>query len=113
MHRSEERGRLPDDAPPPLAAGVSRDELQGADVGVGPLFHRLYSARIRGARQDPERLLGRLGGDLNRVSPTEFARFVKTRGARGELAVGDELLVRMPGPWDGPVRVVERTASGF
>src|SRR3954452_18259215 len=92
MHRSEERGRLPDDAPPPLAADVSRDELQGPELGVGPLFHRLYRARIRDARHGPEGLFGQLGGDLNRVSPTEFARFFKTSGAPDELAVGDELL---------------------
>jgi hypothetical protein len=29
------------------------------------------------------------------------------------MAVGDEYVVRMPGPWDGPVRVVERTPSSF
>ena len=27
--------------------------------------------------------------------------------------MGDEYVVRMPGPWDGPVRVVERNATGF
>jgi len=25
------------------------------------------------------------------------------------MVVGDEYVVRMPGPWDGPVRVIERT----
>ena len=29
------------------------------------------------------------------------------------MAVGDEYVVRMPGPWDGPVRVVERTPASF
>ncbi len=29
------------------------------------------------------------------------------------MAVGDEYLVRMPGPWDGPVRVVEHTPDAF
>jgi hypothetical protein len=29
------------------------------------------------------------------------------------MSVGDEYVVRMPGPWDGPVRVVERTPSCF
>src|SRR4051794_2796967 len=46
MPRSEEPGRVADDAPPPLTDGVARDELQGAERGVGPLFHRLYQARI-------------------------------------------------------------------
>ena len=29
------------------------------------------------------------------------------------MAVGDEYVVRMPGPWDGPVRVIERTPCSF
>ena len=29
------------------------------------------------------------------------------------MAVGDEYVVRMPGPWDGPVRVVDRTPTSF
>jgi hypothetical protein len=34
-------------------------------------------------------------------------------GDEGRMAVGDELIVRMPGPWDGPVRVVDRSATSF
>ena len=29
------------------------------------------------------------------------------------MAVGDEYVVRMPGPWDGPVRVVESAPDSF
>ena len=29
------------------------------------------------------------------------------------MRVGDEFVVRMPGPWDGPVRVVDVTPSSF
>ena len=39
--------------------------------------------------------------------------FRKTRGGEGPLAVGDEFVVRMPGPWDGPVTVVDRTPTSF
>ncbi len=51
--------------------------------------------------------------DPNLASPFEIARFVKTRGRLGELEVGDEYLVRIPGPWDGPVRVADRTPTTF
>jgi uncharacterized protein (UPF0548 family) len=54
-----------------------------------------------------------LCGDPDRAAPTEFATFKKVRGAEGQMAVGDEYLVRMPGPWDGPVRVLERTPTSF
>ena len=29
------------------------------------------------------------------------------------MRVGDEYVVRMPGPWDGPVRVVDLTPTSF
>ena len=42
--------------------------------------------------------------------------FVKAKedgDSLGEMEVGDEYVVRMPGPWDGPVRVVHRTPTSF
>jgi hypothetical protein len=111
MHRRE----LPDSGaePPPLPTALAADEVQLYDDGVGPLYHRLYKVRIRAASLSAEALMARLGSDLNQASPTELARFFKVSGADGELATGDELLVRMPGPWDGPVRVAEATATSF
>jgi uncharacterized protein (UPF0548 family) len=52
-------------------------------------------------------------GDVNNAAPTSFARFVRTRGERGTVEAGDEFVVRMPGPWDGPVRVVAADATSF
>ncbi|HZR96234.1 MAG TPA: DUF1990 family protein [Gaiellaceae bacterium] len=89
------------------------DDVQGIEDGVGPLFHRLYRASIRNAELSPTDLISRLRGDLNRATPTELARFLKVGGAEGRLAVGDEFVVRMPGPWDGPVRVTAATATSF
>jgi uncharacterized protein (UPF0548 family) len=113
LYRSDEEGSWADDAPPPLPAGVSSSEVQGADVGVGPLYHRRYVAVIRDGSVSPTELLECVAADPDRASPSEFATFKKTRGRDGEMAVGDEYLVRMPGPWDGPVRVVERTERSF
>lgn len=112
MHREETEGSSAD-RPPPLPAGFARSELQLPEDGVGPLFHRRYAARIREARLTAEQLVERIGADPNRVSPTEFARFRKVAGDKGVLRAGDEFVVRMPGPWDGPVRVVEVTATRF
>jgi Domain of unknown function (DUF1990) len=113
LHRSEEPGRLPDDGPPPLPDGLSREEVQPAGEGAGPLFHRVYRARMRDARLGPEELMAAITADPDRVAPTEFASFAKVLGEEGTMAVGDEYVVRMPGPWDGPVRVVERTPTSF
>lgn len=113
LHRSETPGQLPADEPPSLPDGVRADELQRPSDGAGPLFHRTYRIRIRGARLSAEALLDRVASDLNRVAPGEFASFEKVRGSDGAMAVGDEYVVRMPGPWDGPVRVIERTPTAF
>jgi Domain of unknown function (DUF1990) len=113
LHRTEVMGDLPGDGPPQLPDGALTDEVQQPSAGVGPLFHRLYRARIREARLGPEELVACVVADLDRVAPSEFASFAKVRGEQGTMAVGDEYVVRMPGPWDGPVRVVERTPSSF
>jgi hypothetical protein len=113
MHRSEESGRRTDDLPPSLPNASIDDDLQCIEDGVGPLFHRLYRARIRDARLSPEELIRQLSIDPNVATPTELARFIRIGGAEGRLAVGDELVVRMPGPWDGPVRVTMTTPTSF
>jgi hypothetical protein len=92
---------------------VSDEEVQGHEHGSGPLFHRRYRTRIRDSRVGAEDLMEMLQADPNRASPTKFARFQLVRGDRGRMAVGDEYVVRMPGPWDGPVRVVGVHASSF
>jgi hypothetical protein len=113
MHRSEEEGDPEHDAPPPLPAELDRAELQPAEAGAGPLFHRRYRARIRGSAWTPEEAITHVSGDPDRVSPTELASFQKVRGPERAMHVNDEYLVRMPAPWDGPVRVVEKTPTSF
>jgi hypothetical protein len=112
MHRSEEAGS-PADLPSPLPSDLPRDDVQRIEDGVGPLFHRLYRARIRDAGVAAEAVIARLGADPNAAAPTEFARFIKVRGREGALTVGDEFVVRMPGPWDGPVRVIAAAPGSF
>jgi hypothetical protein len=112
MHRSETAGS-PEDDPPPLPEALAQHELQRLEDGVGPLFHRRYAACIRGATTSAEELVARIKADPNCVSPTEFARFHKVRGRDGMLRAGDEFVVRMPGPWDGPVRVAQVGPASF
>jgi hypothetical protein len=113
LHRLEERGDPAADAPPPLPPAVALDEVQRPDDGHGPLFHRVYRTRIRDTQMAPEAVIGRVAADPDCVAPTEFASFQKVRGEDGEMRVGDEYVVHMAGPWDGPVRVVERTPTCF
>ena len=112
-HRSETLGSWAEDAPPDLADDVDRDELQYVRAGAGPLFHRVYRARIAGTDVSPEALVSAVAADPDRVAPSEFASFHKVHGRERSMTVGDEYVVRMPGPWDGPVRVVARTPTSF
>jgi hypothetical protein len=112
LHRCEEAGTRAD--LPGLVHGTSRpaDRLQPLDAGVGPMLHRSYGVRIAGTGMAPSALIDLLSARLNQASP-EMAVFRKTRGAQGTLREGDEFVVRMPGPWDGPVRVVRRDEASF
>lgn len=60
----------------------------------------------------PAALVDLVAESLNEVSP-EMTVFRKARGTASALCLGDEFLVRMPGPWDGPVRVVRRDPAAF
>src|SRR3954465_11056805 len=113
MHRVEVAGSAADDAPPPLPHGVPYDEIQLPEHGSGPLFHRRYRVRIRDSLARTEELMAFVSGAPDRVAPTEFASFQKVRGEEGRMALGDEFVVRMPGPWDGPVRVVDLQPTSF
>jgi hypothetical protein len=113
VYRTECEGSLAEDMPPPLPDGISVEEIQTPDDGVGPLLHRTYSCTIADTDMAPEELIEILSRDPNRVTPRQVARFRKTHGEESRLAAGDEFRVHMPGPWDGPVRVVEVRPDGF
>jgi hypothetical protein len=113
MHRRELEGSLERDLPPPLPDGISHTGLQQPQDGAGPLLRRRYRGVVVGAKRSAEELMAELQGDPGRVAPTSLARFQKSSGKRERMAVGDEWLVRMPGPWDGPVRVIQVTPSSF
>jgi len=113
VHRWEMNGSWAADAPPSLAPGVEREELQGVEHGVGPMVHRIYRTKIVGSALSPEELMARMTADLDRIAPSEFATFQRVDGETGGLEVGDHFVVRMPGPWDGPVRVVAVGPTSF
>lgn len=98
---------------PELPDGISAEEVQGPGDGTGPLFHRRYRTRIRDCRLGADELMEAIRRNPNATSPTAFARFQRVYGGREGLSVGDEFVVRMPGPWDGPVRVVQAGSRSF
>lgn len=112
LHRCDQAGDLAD-LPPELPADVDDDGIQRVTDGVGPLLHRLFRVRITGSSMSPEELAAAVRGNVNKAVPSEVAFFRKVRGDGGPFRRGDEYLVRMPGPWDGPVRVINQDARSF
>ena len=114
LHRRESLEAAPvGHLPPRYPDGVDSSEVLGVDDGFGPLFHRHYSTKIRESSLSPEELFARVTENLNRAAPSSFARFQRVFGDQDTLSVTDEYVVRMPGPWDGPVRVIDRTPRSF
>ena len=113
LHRREEAGAWDEDRPRDLPPELDDEAVQHVGEGAGPLLHRHYRGRIRDGRLDAAGLMARLSADPNDVAPGTMAHFEKRKGEDGRMALGDEFLVHMPGPWDGPVRVVELTPTSF
>lgn len=68
---------------------------------------------MRGSALSPRELMDRVKSDPNRTAPRKFARFHMVRGNPDEPHVGDEFVVRMPGPWAGPVWVIDVGPRSF
>jgi hypothetical protein len=114
IHRRERPGTREQDAPPPLPpAGVSLDAVQRPQDGAGPLFRRRYRGTVVNTEWTAARLMAAVGENPGKVAPMSLARFQKSRGEAEQMALGDEWLIRMPGPWDGPVRVIDTTPTSF
>ncbi|TDD42441.1 DUF1990 family protein [Saccharopolyspora elongata] len=112
LHRSEECGDE-SDLPPALSDDLIDERCQLVGDGTGQLFHRTFSVRIEAGDLDAPTLMAVVMTDLNRAFPREVATVQRTRGREGGLRVGDELVVRMPGPWNAPVRVVACENTSF
>lgn len=105
VHRTEVRG---DDSDLPAPVPDPDPLVQLVADGVGDLLHRTYSVVVDEPQLTPDELMDRFAADPNRAVP-EVAVFRRTRGRPGRMAVGDEYRILIPGPWDGPVRVIGLT----
>jgi hypothetical protein len=112
MYRVEADGDRRD-LPRPVPPEHRDDRLGPFEDGIGPLLHRRYWVTTDRADGGASALIGTFASDPNRGAPAEVAEFLKTRGTNGALRVGDEFVVRMPGPWDGPVRVIAATPTSL
>lgn len=94
--------------------GSGRDgpDVQRLDDGVGPVVVRRYRVRIR-TSVTPDELIERFARNLDVVGPTGVARFVEQQGGTGGAPLDHEYEVQMPGPWNGPVRVIEHRPTSI
>lgn len=106
IYRRQLEGSPEEDFPRAIPDEVPAKHLQGFEEGTGNLFHRLYSAKIKQPQLSAAELFAAIKSDPNIVAPLSLARFEKASGEPGAMRPGDEYLIRMPGPWDGPVRVL-------
>ncbi len=112
IHRDEVVGNLAEDSPPP-SASLDEYDVQPIESGYGCLFHRRYRTRIRDGQYSAIELIDRLAADPDAVFPSEMATIQKVDGSDDAMRVGDEYVVRMAGPWDGPIRISEREPEMF
>lgn len=110
LHRGGERRGDDRDRPPRVPETMLDDRVQLSEDGYGPLFHRRFMVRIASPQLDAERLILRLCEDFGRFVPSEVVgiRSQQAPARVGGLGLADELVVVIPGPWNGPVRVVRR-----
>lgn len=98
------------DLPAPRVETEGRPELQSAGDGAGALNRRRYRISIAYAALTASELIEVFCTEPNRFSPTEFAVFRPDPGPDG-LVIGERITVELPGPWDGPILVTDRTAT--
>lgn len=119
MHRvplyRRNRRVLDEPEPPDIGRDLPGDPatLQRSSDGLGTLYHRRYAIAFTDAACDLEELIEKLRENPNAASPIEFSEFRRLDDHDGGFEAGDELVVRLPGPWDGPVRVVEVTPTSY
>jgi len=106
------RGQAPLPPPPEVPAHLVDDEIQLEGEGFGRLLGRQYVMRLRTTMTAPA-LCASIMQHLTALVPDELAAFEKTTGTSPLLEVGDEFDIRIFGPWNGRVRVIEVTPSAF
>ncbi|WP_420452327.1 DUF1990 family protein [Ilumatobacter sp.] len=87
------------------------ERLQPRSRGVGPIVMRTYSVEIADPVVEPDRLMHEFRIDPNHFVSNLAAAFVRDDRPVRNMRAGDEVVVELPGPWNGPctVEVVEDT----
>jgi len=107
LHRTEHDTEFGRTEGPPLPDHAMDAEVLTPSDGAGPHFHRLFRVFIAEAELDAAGLMRAVQHDFGSFVPREVVAVQEPTERSGGLSAGDEFVVDMPGPWNGPVRVVE------
>ena len=86
--------------------------LQLPSTGYGKLIHRQYSIEFD-CEKNAQEIIAAISQDLNPYCHEAMATFEKVNGEPDRMEVGDEYLIRISGPWQGPVRVIDKDVNSF
>lgn len=81
--------------------------------GYGAVHHRIYSIKIDAPYPQVLKAMRELQTDPNQFSPQILATFEKSKGDPNSLHRDDEFMIKITGPWNGPVRVAEVSENDF
>ena len=88
-------------------------DVQKLKDGAGDTFHRTYGVDLPCTMQEARTAMTKLQTDPNHFSPQLLATFEKTKGEGLNLRTGDEFMIHISGPWNGPVRVADVNKDSF
>jgi len=88
-------------------------QLQTRTEGCGPLVSRTYAVDIIEADLTAEALLERFVARPDDFVPRHITGFFVGDEPATDLTIGDELVVEIPGPWNGPVVVAYTSATSL
>ena len=91
---------------------VAADDLQRLDEGWGDVVHRRYSVEFA-TDSTAQQIMAAVGATPDLFTAPWLAAFDKVSGEPGKLNVGDQFVIRIAGPWNGPVEVIEVTETSF
>ncbi|ACO45804.1 DUF1990 domain-containing protein [Deinococcus deserti] len=90
-----------------------RKSVQREDDGRGALLERRYWVEVEHPQMSIQDLMLDIQQNLPQYAPELLAGFEKSVGMSDALRRGDEYHIRILGPWNGEVRVVEVSDTSF
>lgn len=90
---------------PPVLPSTAGSSVQTRDDGHGPIVMRTFDVAIANPDLSPSELMTAFRERPNDFGPRHIAGFMRGDDDVDSMAPGDEFVVEIPGPWNGPVRV--------